>query len=98
MNTEINHNNGAGNGIAFLFGAVFNLLANVNLSFFFEYALQALAGGIVCLVFKIIGDILSPLWQKHKNKVQDFARLRGISSMKLKKKKSRQESKDHDQE
>jgi hypothetical protein len=50
MNTEINQDNGAGNGIAFLSGVVFDLLANVNLSFFFEYALQqALAGGIVCL-------------------------------------------------
>jgi hypothetical protein len=30
MNTAINQNHGMGNGIAFLFGAAFNLLANVN--------------------------------------------------------------------
>jgi len=61
-----------GNSIAFLFGAAFNLLANVNLLPLLEYSLQAIVGGIICLAFKIIGDILSPLWQKHKEKVKDI--------------------------
>ncbi|MBK7652531.1 MAG: hypothetical protein IPJ20_19835 [Flammeovirgaceae bacterium] len=42
MNTAINQNHGMGNGIAFLFGAAFNLLANVNLFFLLDYALQCL--------------------------------------------------------
>ena len=50
-----------GNGIAFLFGAVFNLLSNVNLSFLLDYTLQAIVGGIICLAFKIIADVFSPL-------------------------------------
>jgi hypothetical protein len=87
MNTEINQNHGMGNGIAFLFGAIFNLLANVNLSFFIDYALQAIVGGIICLAFKIIGDVLSPLWQKHKEKVKDFTKLSKVKGLRLRRKK-----------
>jgi len=87
MNTELNQNHGMGNGIAFLFGAIFNLLANVNLSFFLDYALQAIVGGIICLAFKIIGDVFSPLWQKHKDKVKDFAKLKKVKGFKLRRKK-----------
>jgi hypothetical protein len=85
MNTEINQNDGMGNGIAFLFGAIFNLLANVNLSFFLDYALQAIVGGIICLAFKIIGDILSPLWQKHKEKVKSFSKLTKLRKFRIRK-------------
>jgi hypothetical protein len=45
-----------------LFGAVFNLLSNVKLTLLLDYALQAFVGGLICLAFKILGDILSPLW------------------------------------
>ena len=76
-----------GNGIAFLFGAVFNLLANVNLMFLLDYTLQAIVGGIICLGFKVLGDILSPLWQKHKDRVTDFAKLRKVKGFKLRGKK-----------
>jgi len=76
-----------GNGIAFLFGAIFNLLSNVNLSFFIDYALQAIVGGIICLAFKIIGDVLSPLWQKHKEKVKDFTKLSKVKGLRLRRKK-----------
>ena len=91
MNTELNQNHGTGNGIAFLFGAIFNLLANVNLSFFLDYALQAIVGGIICLAFKIIGDVFSPLWQKHKDKVKDFAKLKKVKGFKLRRKRNDQE-------
>jgi hypothetical protein len=74
MNTAINQNHGMGNGIAFLFGAAFNLLANVNLFFLLDYALQAIVGGIICLAFKIIADVFSPLWQKHKDRVSRFCK------------------------
>lgn len=72
-----------GNGIAFLFGAAFNLLANVNLLFLLDYALQAIVGGIICLAFKIIADVFSPLWLKHKEKVKDFTKLKKVKGIKL---------------
>jgi hypothetical protein len=87
--TEINQNHGSGNWIAFVFGAAFNLLGNVKLLFLLEYAEQAILGGIICLAFKIIGDILSPLWEKHKVRVKDFAKMRKIKGFKIRKKKSR---------
>jgi len=87
MNSAINQNHGLGNGIAFLFGAAFNLLANVNLLFLLDYALQAIVGGIICLAFKIIADVFSPLWQKHKDRVKDFAELKRVKGLKLRRKK-----------
>ena len=90
---EINQNHGAGgNWIAFVFGAVFNLLGNVNLMFLLDYALQAVVGGIICLAFKVLGDVLSPLWEKHKERVKDFTKMRKIRAFKIRKKKR------HDQE
>lgn len=90
---EINQNDGSGsNWIAFVFGAVFNLLGNVNLMFLLDYALQAVMGGIICLAFKILGDVLSPLWEKHKERVKEFAKMRKIRGFKIRKKKR------HDQE
>lgn len=76
-----------GNGIAFLFGAAFNLLANVNLLFLLDYALQAIVGGIICLVFKIIADVFSPLWQKHKDRVKDYAKLNKVKGIRFRRKK-----------
>lgn len=87
MNTEINQNHGSGNWIAFLFGAAFNLLGNVNLLFLLDYALQAIVGGIICLAFKILGDVLSPLWEKHKERVKKFTRVGKIKGFKLKRRK-----------
>lgn len=87
MNAEINQNNGPGNWIAFLFGAAFNLLANVKLLFLLDYALQAVVGGIICLAFKVIGDILSPLWEKHKERVKDFTKINRIKGFKIRRKK-----------
>ncbi len=90
---EINQNHGSGsNWIAFVFGAVFNLLGNVNLTFLLDYALQAVVGGIICLAFKVLGDVLSPLWEKHKERVKDFTKMRKIRGFKIRKKKR------HDQE
>ena len=89
MTTEVNQNHGSGGGnwIAFVFGAAFNLLGNVKLLFLLEYAEQAILGGIICLAFKIIGDILSPLWEKHKVRVKDFARMKKVKGFKIRKKK-----------
>ena len=77
MNTTTPTNyNAGGNWIAFVFGAAFNLLARIDLTFLLDYILQAVAGGIICLLFKIFGDIFSPLWMKHKQKVAEFTRRR----------------------
>lgn len=78
MNTTTSPNSAGGNWFAFLFGAVFNLMARIDLSLIGEYILQAIAGGIICLVFKVLGDILSPLWLKQKERVSKFARSRKI--------------------
>ena len=53
-------------------------MARVDLSFLTKYILQAVVGGIICLVFKIIGDVLSPLWLKQKERVKKFSRARKI--------------------
>jgi hypothetical protein len=86
--TSTNHSAGGGNWIAFLFGAVFNLMARIDLSFIMDYILQAIVGGIICLAFKIIGDVLSPLWLKQKERVSKFTRARKIKSSIRKKKRS----------
>jgi hypothetical protein len=51
-------------------------MANVNLAFLMDYILQAVVGGIICLAFKIIGDVCSPLWLKHKERIKDFTRIK----------------------
>ena len=70
-----------------MFGAIFNLLSNVNLTFLLDYAMQAVVGGIICLAFKIIGDIFSPLWEKHKVRVKEFTKIDKIKNIRLRKKK-----------
>ena len=64
METQINHSNGSGNWIAFLFGVMFNILANFNIVNAIEYAVQAIIGGVICLLFKMLGDFLTPLLKK----------------------------------
>lgn len=54
-----NHNWEAGNWLAFLFGAIFNLFADIDPRFLLDYTLQAIIGGIVCLFFKLLGDYIS---------------------------------------
>lgn len=82
MNTTTTQTSGSGNWIAFLFGAMFNVLANVNLSFLVDYILQAIVGGIICLAFKIIGDIFSPLWLKHRDKIKSMAKIKSFRKKK----------------
>ncbi len=60
MDTQLNHSNGAGNWIAFLFGATFNMLAGIEQSNGINYAAHAIVGGIICLFFKMLGDFLTP--------------------------------------
>jgi hypothetical protein len=56
MNAEVNQNHGSGNWIAFLLGAIFNILASINFSVLLEHALIALIGGVIWLIFQIIAN------------------------------------------
>ncbi|CAN5617187.1 hypothetical protein BH10BAC4_BH10BAC4_24860 [soil metagenome] len=56
MNAEINQNHGSGNWIAFLLGAIFNVLASINFNSLLEHALIALIGGVIWLLFQIIAN------------------------------------------
>lgn len=49
----------AGNWLAFLFGATFNVVAELAPRFLLDYALQAIVGGIICLCFKLLGDYIA---------------------------------------
>ncbi|MEO5980005.1 MAG: hypothetical protein ABIS36_23260 [Chryseolinea sp.] len=61
MQINYHPNHGGGNWIAFLFGAVFNVAANVVDPGPASYLVHAIAGGLICLMFKIIGDLFTPL-------------------------------------
>lgn len=50
-----------GNWIAFLFGATFNIVTHVIESGPGSYFVHAMAGGIICLMFKMVGDLFAPL-------------------------------------
>jgi hypothetical protein len=56
MNTDINQNHGSGNWIAFLLGAIFNVLASINTSHLFEHALIAFIGGVIWLLFQVLAN------------------------------------------
>ena len=62
MNTDIQHNHGSGNWVAFLFGAIFNLIVTITYRGLIEYAIYSLVGsviaGAVWLFYKKIGDRL----------------------------------------
>lgn len=51
----------SGNWIAFLFGATFNIVTHMIESGPASYLVHAIAGGIVCLGFKLLGDLFTPL-------------------------------------
>jgi len=57
--TSQNQNWEFGNWLAFFFGAVFNLFADIAPQRLLDYTLQAIVGGIVCLGFKLLGDYIN---------------------------------------
>lgn len=63
METQLHHDSEAGNWVAFLFGAMFNILANFDIPAMIDYAMQAFTGGFICLLFKLLGDYLSPVFR-----------------------------------
>ena len=61
MQHNYHSHDSAGNWIAFLFGATFNIVTHVIDSGPASYLVHAIAGGIICLVFKMIGDLFAPV-------------------------------------
>ena len=61
MHSNHSFNDSAGNWIAFLFGATFNIVTHMLDSGPTSYLVHAIAGGIICLLFKLIGDLFTPL-------------------------------------
>lgn len=59
MNTTIHQPQTSGNTVAFLFGAIFNILANTDYGSLVDYGLKAVIGGVIWLLFKIIGDYIT---------------------------------------
>ena len=45
----------------YLFGATFNVVTHVIESGPASYIVHAIAGGIICLIFKLIGDLFTPV-------------------------------------
>lgn len=61
MQNNFHIHDSAGNWIAFLFGATFNVVTHAIDSGPLSYVVHAIAGGIICLMFKMIGDLFTPL-------------------------------------
>jgi hypothetical protein len=61
MQNNHHHIDSAGNWIAFLFGATFNIVAHLFDSGPASFLVHAIAGGIICLLFKLVGDLFTPL-------------------------------------
>jgi hypothetical protein len=72
--TESTFGGSGGNWIAFVFGATFSVLGEVGTGFLLDYTLKALIGGGVCLLFKMLGDVLSPFWQRNKKHIDRIRR------------------------
>jgi len=53
------HDHSHSNGIVFLLGAIFNILANTDFSNLLDYTLKALIGGFIWLLYKLIADYIS---------------------------------------
>lgn len=62
----MNHPNHAqSNFMVFLLGALLNVLAAIDFTSLMDYSVKAIAGGLIWLVFKVLGEYLS---EKIKNK------------------------------
>ena len=61
MHSNHSFHDSAGNWIAFLFGATFNIVTHIIDSGPASYIIHAIAGGIICLMFKLIGDLFTPM-------------------------------------
>lgn len=57
--TQTDSHSNHSNGIVFLLGAIFNILANTDFSNLLDYTLKALIGGFIWLLYKLIADYIS---------------------------------------
>jgi hypothetical protein len=55
-----------GNLAVFFYGAIFNIIANVESVSFGEYAIKAVIGGLVWIAFKLLGDWMAHRFNIHK--------------------------------
>ena len=70
MNTTTHVNHGS-NTVAFLFGAIFNILANTDYASLADYSIKAVLGGIIMMLFKLLGDYISKkLFAKKESELQ----------------------------
>lgn len=67
INTH-DHDQSNSNGIVFLLGAIFNILANTDFSNLMDYTLKALIGGFIWLLYKLIADYISARSKSRKAK------------------------------
>jgi hypothetical protein len=79
MNTT-QSNYGSGNTVAFLFGAVFNLLANTDFSSLTDYSLKAVIGGVIMMLFKLLSDYISKKLLSKKKGVKRIGLRKGKKS------------------
>ncbi len=62
---------GKGNGIVFLFGALFSLLSNFMYAIA-DHLLEGIIAGIVLIIFRVIGDELEGWLKKWYQKLKAF--------------------------
>lgn len=75
MNTEIQQNNtGSGNWVAFLFGAILNLIVSIDYMSHVDYAIHMLIAGLVWLLFKKLGEL--KIGKSRKNSLKRLHRRR----------------------
>lgn len=56
-----------------MFGAIFNLVSSAgDFDFLIKHILQAVIGGFIFLLFKMLGDVLSPLLEGPKERLKKF--------------------------
>lgn len=59
MNATPQYNHSDSNTTVFLLGAILNILASTEWTSLLDYAIKAIIGGIVWLVFKLISNYIS---------------------------------------
>ena len=77
MRTETTQNDGAINNVL-LPGTI--LLANIDMTGLFEYALKAAAGGAIWLAFKLAGEY----WERRRKSQEENKRINRIRNRKSK--------------
>jgi hypothetical protein len=72
MNAEQTSNTGQGNGIVFLIGAVYNILAGLEFSSLLDKVIEAVVGGLAFLLVQAIAKAVTPFLKKLKDRIVKF--------------------------